>query len=114
MGKCLKRENTYSVRLAKDSFEKIFGRRILWVWTPSRSGVFQDEDAAIIERDFGGFPIDDCGLRIGRRGRRADDVLHTDEFLVCPTVFFAAKMRKIRNKPDGIHFLWFLYLFAAN
>jgi hypothetical protein len=22
----------------------------------------------------------------------------TDEFLVCPTVFFAAKMRKIRNK----------------
>jgi hypothetical protein len=28
----------------------------------------------------------------------------TDEFLVCPTVFFAAKMRKIRNKPDGIHF----------
>jgi hypothetical protein len=38
----------------------------------------------------------------------------TDEFLVCPTVFFAAKMRKIRNKPDGIHFLWFLYLFAAN
>jgi hypothetical protein len=55
--------------------------------------------------------IDDCGLR---RGRRADDVLHTDEFLVCPTVFFAARMRKIRNKPDGIHFLWFLYLFAAN
>ena len=38
----------------------------------------------------------------------------TDEFLVCPTVFFAAKMRKIRNKPDGIHFLWFLCLFAAN
>jgi hypothetical protein len=28
--------------------------------------------------------------------------------------FFAAKMRKIRNKPDGIHFLWFLCLFAAN
>jgi hypothetical protein len=24
--------------------------------------------------------------------------------------FFAAKMRKIRNKPDGIHFLWFLPL----
>jgi hypothetical protein len=22
--------------------------------------------------------------------------------LVCTTVFFAAKMRKIRNKPDGI------------
>jgi hypothetical protein len=39
-----------------------------------------------------------------------EPAMHTDKSLVCPTVFFAAKMRKIRNKPDGIHFLWFLPL----
>jgi hypothetical protein len=42
-----------------------------------------------------------------RRGRHAlpfQGIRLADEFLVCPTVFFAAKMRKIRNKPDGIHF----------
>jgi len=27
---------------------------------------------------------------------------------------FAAKMRKMRNMSDGIHFLWFLCLLAAN
>ena len=35
---------------------KILGRRILGVWVPLMSGVFEGENAAIIQRDFGGFP----------------------------------------------------------
>jgi hypothetical protein len=54
MGKLLKRENNHSVRFAKNFVEK-FLRRILW-WTPSRSGVFENQSPAIIERDFGSFP----------------------------------------------------------
>ena len=47
-------------------FEKFFEKflqRFSW-GTPSRSGVFENQDAAIIERDFGSFQIVDCGLWI--------------------------------------------------
>jgi len=55
MGKPFERENSYTVRLANDSFGKSSGGVFLRE-TPSRSGVFEDENAAIVERDLGSFP----------------------------------------------------------
>ena len=53
MGKVLRCENSFPARFAKD-FLGNCRRRILEVWVPSGSGVFQDENAAIIERDLQG------------------------------------------------------------
>ena len=60
MGKFLKRVNSFPAALPR-IFWKIFGRRNLGVWVPSSSGVFQDENAAIIKRDFRGLP---CGALV--------------------------------------------------
>ena len=54
MGKLLKRENTYPVRFAKDFCEKSSCGGFFRLWMPSRSGVFENQDAAILERDFWG------------------------------------------------------------
>jgi hypothetical protein len=48
--------NSHPIRFAKEFRLKILAAAILRRRTPSRSGVFENQDAAIIERDFGSFP----------------------------------------------------------
>jgi hypothetical protein len=54
LGKILNHENSYPARYAKEFRWKIFGQRFQR-GTPSMSGVFENQDAAIIQRDLGCF-----------------------------------------------------------
>ena len=97
MGKFLKRENSFPDRFAKDFLVYLRMSDFCVVRIPSRSGVFQSEDAAIIERDFRDLPR----RALGRNGPGLRQLL----FVCHPIVLAVSKYRRsssVHFRPAGM------------